>query len=87
MSDPEEIAELDGAGALIKWARKQSGATQQSLSDALGLGGHMVIANWETGRRQPLADNFIAACQACGFDVVLQPMESADDDDNHRDQE
>ena len=77
MSEADGAVELDSAGALIKWARQQAGATQQDLSDALGLGGHNVVAKWEQGKREPLAENFISACQACGFDVVLVPREDS----------
>lgn len=71
-----EMVEFERAGELIRWARMQAGASQREVARAMGLGDtqQKTVFHWERGSREPLASNFIAACQACGFNVVLLPM-------------
>ena len=70
----DETVELDTPGAMIRWARKQASMTQQDLGAELGVV-HSQISMWETGTWRVSAESFIRACAACGFNVVLEPMD------------
>lgn len=68
-----DTVELDTPGAMIRWAREQAGMSQSDIADELGIFCTQV-SKWERDVACPNARNFIDACAACGFNVVLEPM-------------
>lgn len=77
--DPlSDVVELDTPGDMLLWVRKQAGMTQKQVATEVGV----IIAQivrWEKGHACPNARHFIAACAACGFNVVLEPMTGGGD--------
>jgi len=69
-----EVVELDTPGAMIRWARLQAGMSQTDLAAELGVP-HPQVSKWERDRACPTTRSFINACAACGFNVVLEPMD------------
>ncbi|MCC6531517.1 MAG: helix-turn-helix transcriptional regulator [Burkholderiales bacterium] len=59
---------------MLRWAREQAGLTQRQVATELGFHDSQPILRWEKKRGEPLANNLIKMCQACGFNVVLEPM-------------
>jgi transcriptional regulator with XRE-family HTH domain len=73
---PDTI-EIDGPGAMIRWAREQAGMSQTDLGAVMHIA-HQQVGRWERGMNVPTADTFIEALQACGYDVVLEPREASE---------
>jgi transcriptional regulator with XRE-family HTH domain len=54
----------------IREARTRAGLTQDELAERSGIA-RSLIARWEQGEVSPSVDNFLAAIEACGFEIPL----------------
>jgi transcriptional regulator with XRE-family HTH domain len=52
---------------------EQSGMRQIDVAKACNVTVG-TVANWQHRRSSPGSEQFIAACAACGYSVVLEPM-------------
>lgn len=74
MAEPaEEFARPEGAVATLRWAMEQAGVGQNAVAKAIGVSSG-TVSFWMTGRFRPTADSWLAALQACGYEVVVQPI-------------
>lgn len=67
------VVEVDGPCEMLAWAMKQSGARQIDVAKFCNVTVG-TVANWVHGRTAPGSEQFVNACAACGFNVVLEPM-------------
>lgn len=64
--------EIEGASALLAKAWADSGTELLDIARA----GEVVLSTarrWVTGQSCPSADQWVAALDACGYDIVLRP--------------
>lgn len=69
-----EVAELDGPNALLRWAMMQADVRHIDIAKACNVTVG-TVANWVHDRTPPGSEQLFAALQACGFCIVLEPMD------------
>lgn len=65
------VAEL---AVKLRSERERQGLTQKDVAALMGVQ-YQRIADWELGRCQPQAGNFLLWLKALGYRVLIEPME------------
>lgn len=73
----EDVTEFEGAVAVLANCKAESGVSQAQIAEACGVS-KAGVNHWLQGRAVPNADTWICAIRACGFEVVVQPIEDGD---------
>lgn len=69
-----DVTELDGPNAMLRWAMEQADVRQIEIAKACNVTVG-TVANWVHNRTPPGSEQLFAALQACGFSIVLEPMD------------